>query len=33
MGLGRLVFAGSSCFDSNAHLIWIIHSANEQGYR
>ena len=32
-GLGRLVFAGSSGFDSNAHLIWIIHSANEQGYR
>lgn len=32
-GLGRLVFAGSSGFDTNAHLIWIIHSANEQGYR
>jgi hypothetical protein len=32
-GLGRLVFAGSSGFDSNAHLIWIIHSANELGYR
>ena len=32
-GLGRLVFAGSSGFDSNAHLIWIIHSAAEQGYR
>ncbi len=32
-GQGRLVFAGSSGFDSNAHLIWIIHSANEQGYR
>jgi hypothetical protein len=32
-GLGRLVFAGSSGFDTNAHLIWIIHSANELGYR
>ncbi len=32
-GQGRLIFAGSSGFDSNAHLIWIIHSANEQGYR
>lgn len=32
-GLGRLIFAGSSGFDTNAHLIWIIHSANEQGYR
>lgn len=32
-GLGRLIFAGSSGFDTNAHLIWIIHSANETGYR
>jgi hypothetical protein len=32
-GQGRLIFAGSSGFDSNAHLIWIIHSAAEQGYR
>lgn len=32
-GQGRLIFAGSSGFDSNAHLIWIIHSANEAGYR
>jgi len=32
-GQGRLIFAGSSGFDTNAHLIWIIHSANEQGYR
>jgi hypothetical protein len=32
-GQGRLVFAGAAGFDSNAHLIWIIHSANEQGYR
>ena len=30
---GRLIFAGSAGFDSNAHLIWIIHSANELGYR
>lgn len=32
-GFGRLIFAGSAGFDSNAHLIWIIHSANELGYR
>jgi len=32
-GQGRLIFAGSSGFDTNAHLIWIIHSANEAGYR
>lgn len=32
-GQGRLIFAGSSGFDSNAHLIWIIHSASESGYR
>lgn len=32
-GQGRLVFAGSSGFDSNAHLIWISHGAAEQGYR
>lgn len=32
-GQGRLIFAGSAGFDSNSHLIWIIHSANEQGYR
>jgi hypothetical protein len=32
-GQGRLIFAGSSGYDSNAHLIWIIHSANETGYR
>ncbi|MDQ6628135.1 MAG: hypothetical protein M3Z29_06760 [Pseudomonadota bacterium] len=32
-GQGRLIFAGSAGFDSNAHLIWIIHSAAEQGYR
>lgn len=32
-GQGRLIFAGSAGFDSNSHLIWIIHSANETGYR
>lgn len=32
-GSGRLIFAGAAGFDSNAHLIWIIHSANEAGYR
>jgi hypothetical protein len=32
-GYGRLIFAGSAGFDSNSHLIWIIHSAAEQGYR
>ncbi len=32
-GQGRLIFAGSSGFDTNAHLIWIIHSASDTGYR
>lgn len=32
-GQGRLIFAGSSGFDSNSHLIWIIHAANDTGYR
>lgn len=32
-GQGRLIFAGSAGFDSNAHLIWIIHNANDSGYR
>jgi hypothetical protein len=32
-GQGRLIFAGSSGFDGNSHLVWIIHSAAEQGYR
>jgi len=32
-GQGRLIFAGAAGFDSNAHLIWIIHSAREEGYR
>jgi hypothetical protein len=32
-GQGRLIFAGGAGFDSNAHLIWIIHSATEGGYR
>ena len=31
--MGRLIFAGSSGFDGTAHLIWIIHSANETGDR
>ena len=30
---GRLIFAGSSGFDSNSHLIWIIHNRNEARYR
>jgi hypothetical protein len=32
-GQGRLIFAGSGGFDLSAHLIWIIHSAAEQGLR
>jgi hypothetical protein len=32
-GQGRLIFAGSAGFDTSASLIWIIHSAAEQGYR
>ena len=32
-GQGRLIFAGSGGFDSNAHLIWIIHNGNDSGYR
>lgn len=33
-GVGRLIFAGGSAGDfANGHLIWIIHSANESGYR
>jgi hypothetical protein len=33
-GQGRLIFAGGSIGDfSNGHLIWIIHNANEPGYR
>ncbi len=32
-GMGRLIFAGSGGFDSNAHLVWIIHNANDSGYR
>ena len=32
-GQGRLIFAGSAGFDSNSHLIWIIHNANDSGYR
>lgn len=32
-GQGRLIFAGSAGFDFNSHLIWIIHAANDTGYR
>ncbi len=32
-GQGRLIFAGSAGFDFNSHLIWIIHSAADTGYR
>jgi len=33
-GQGRLVFAGGSMGDiAGGHLIWIIHNANESGYR
>ena len=32
-GQGRLIFAGSSGFDSKSHLIWIIHAASDSGYR
>ncbi|ODU09951.1 MAG: hypothetical protein ABS84_05710 [Rubrivivax sp. SCN 71-131] len=32
-GQGRLIFAGSGGFDSNAHLVWIIHNATDSGYR
>lgn len=33
-GQGRLVFAGGGMGDmAGGHLIWVIHSANETGYR
>jgi hypothetical protein len=33
-GQGRLIFAGGSMGDfTSGHLIWIIHNANEGGYR
>lgn len=34
-GFGRLVFAGGSVFGdvTGGQLIWIIHNANESGYR
>jgi hypothetical protein len=33
-GHGRLIFAGGGMGDfTSGHLIWIIHSANETGYR
>jgi hypothetical protein len=31
-GQGRLVFAGEA-MGTNAHLVWIIHNANDSGYR
>ena len=32
-GQGRLVFAGSGGFDTNAHLVWIIHNRGDSGFR
>jgi hypothetical protein len=32
-GMGRLIFAGSAGFDSNTHLIWIIHNKTDSGFR
>lgn len=32
-GSGRLIFAQSSRFSSSYNLVWIIHSANDTGYR
>ena len=33
-GQGRLIFAGGSMGDfTGGNLVWIIHSANESGYR
>jgi len=32
-GKGRLIFAGGGMGDMSGHLIWIIHSANEPGFR
>lgn len=32
-GKGRLIFDGKGGFDTGANLVWIIHSANEPGYR
>ena len=33
-GYGRLIFASPSSFDfASGKLVWIIHSANESGYR
>jgi hypothetical protein len=32
-GMGRLIFAGSAGFDSNTHLIWIIHNKTDSGIR
>lgn len=32
-GHGRLIFAQGSRFSSSYYLVWIIHSANDTGYR
>lgn len=32
-GWGRLIFDGKGGFDTGANLVWIIHSASEDGYR
>jgi hypothetical protein len=32
-GQGRLIFAAQSGFGTGQYLIWIIHNANESGYR
>jgi hypothetical protein len=32
-GQGRLIFAGQGGFGSGSYLVWIIHNANEPGYR
>jgi hypothetical protein len=32
-GMGRLIFAGSGGFDSNTHLVWIIHNKTDSGFR
>ncbi len=32
-GQSRLIFAGASGMNTHAHLNWIIHSADETGYR
>jgi len=32
-GQGRLIFASQAGFGSGQYLVWIIHNANESGYR